>query len=88
MLPGKGKPYHVSAVTNPSPNGRKAMVEGKANMSKWFIAILAVVGCMFLINHYMPGSWGQGLSVRGHLIPFAGMMLGGVFILALRLKSK
>lgn len=57
-------------------------------MSKWFIAILAIVGGLFLINAYAPHSWHEGLSVRGHLIPFAGMMLGGVFILALRLKSK
>ena len=55
---------------------------------KLLIAALAVVGCMFLINAYVPSAWVQGFTVKGYLIPYAAMVLGGVVYFALKLKSK
>ena len=55
---------------------------------KLFIALLAVVGAMFQLNAYVPSAWVSGMTVKGHLIPYAAMVLGGVVYFALKLKSK
>jgi hypothetical protein len=60
-------------------------------MIKWAVVFLCIVGTFFLINSYIPGAWhtaftlpiGQGVSVS-----WAAMVLGGVFILGARLRSK
>lgn len=55
-------------------------------MVKWFVIALALLGAYCLINSYMPSLWHEGFRVSGHLIPLAGIALGGLVFIALKAK--
>jgi hypothetical protein len=56
-------------------------------MGKWLIVILAVVGALTLIGHYMPETWHAGpFAIKGTLIPWAGLIVAGVIWLGIKAK--
>lgn len=57
-------------------------------MSKILIGLLAVVGCLFVMNAYAPSLWTSGFMLGTFNLRYAYFVLGGVAILAYRLKGK
>jgi hypothetical protein len=57
-------------------------------MSKIIVGLLAIVGCLFVVNAYAPSLWTSGFMVGGVLVRYAYFALGGVGYLVYRLKSK
>lgn len=63
---------------------------------KWFVIVLGLVGCFFLINAYAPSLWFNGFMVgategvpnSGHKIPWAlPLLFGFVIVTGYKLKS-
>lgn len=57
-------------------------------MGKIVIGLLAIVGCLFVINAYVPSLWTSGFMVGTFNLRYAYFVLGGVAYLAYRLKGK
>ncbi len=56
--------------------------------TKLLITALALVGSFFLLAIFAPTAWTEGFHVQNHLVPWGGVGLGVVGILAWRLKAK
>jgi hypothetical protein len=59
---------------------------------KWFFIIIGVIGCLFLVNAYVPSAWASGFKVpvgpHGMLIPWAVCILLAVIVAGVvKLKS-
>jgi hypothetical protein len=57
-------------------------------MGKLIILGLAVFGAFALVSLYFPSMWKQGLTFEGHTIPYAIMVMGATFVVAVGLKGK
>jgi hypothetical protein len=57
-------------------------------MGKLIIGLLAVVGCLFLVNAYVPSLWSSGFMAWNFYVRYAYFALGGVAYLVYRMKSK
>jgi len=57
-------------------------------MGKIIIGLLAVVGCLFVVNAYAPSLWTHGFHVAGLYVRVVYLVVGAVVFMAYKLKSK
>lgn len=56
---------------------------------KWFFIAVIVVGTFFLVNAYLPNTWNHGPNAAGAHVPWALIIIGAVFGLAVwKIKTK
>ncbi len=58
-------------------------------MLKWLFIAVIVVGAFFLVNAYAASTWHQGVNAGGAHVPWALIIIGGIFGLAVwKIKTK